>query len=238
MRRFPDWQERMIQQMNSLLGAVTSVAWLGLAAYLLVYLRKELQTILKNFANAEKGKLAVSAQGASIEWERSVVATAVNLTAAAITKPGGERDLTKIVNSVTAAAQTASGAAAGKSVLWVDDLPANNTYGVKALEAQHINVFISASTKDALDQVKAHDFAAIITDQRRVEGGVEDKEAGDHLVKALLQMGVTTPVILSTAWPDKQAARARGFFDATNSQHGVFEAVMRAIRERSAAPIH
>jgi hypothetical protein len=181
----------------------------------------------------------VGAQGASIEWERSVVATAVNLTAAAITQPGGEHDLSKIVNSITAAEQSAaSGAAAGKSVLWVDDLPANNMYEVKAWEAQHISVFVSPSTKDALDQVKAHHFAAIVTDQHRVEGGVEDKEAGDHLLKALLQMGVTVPVVLSTAWPDKQSARARGFFDATNSQHGVFEAVMRAIREKAAGPTH
>lgn len=226
----------MIQQLNGIIGGVSNLLWLCLAVYLLIYFRRQIGTLLDTVSKAQEGKFQAKAAGieGSIEWKRSVAETAVNLTAAALRKAGGEQELPRIVNSVAAAAEAGlPGAAAGKNVLWVDDEPQNNVYGVKALEAQGINVMTSTSTPDALEQCKANDFVAIVTDQRRVENGVEDREAGNHLLEALRRMGLTTPVILSTAFPDKSEARRRGFFDATNTQHGVFELVMRAIAEGS-----
>ena len=220
---------QMIETFTAGISAVTSLLWLGLAVCLLIYLRKPIAKFAENLSKAEKGKIELGAQHMSVQWERSIEA-AVNLTAAALKNEQGEQELPRIVNSMAASAEAmVSGAAAGKYLLWVDDEPANNAYAIKALEAQGINVFTSRSTREALDQIKTHDFAVIVTDQFRVENGAEDHQAGTHLLEKVRKLGVQTPVILSTAFPNKLEARARGFFDATNTQHGVYELVMHAI---------
>jgi CheY-like chemotaxis protein len=227
----------MIQALTGAISAATSLVWLGLIICLLIYLRKPITNLMENVSNAGRGKIELGPQRVSVEWERSIVTAAVNLTAAAFEKKQGEQELPRIVNSMVASvAATANGLpVAGKNLLWVDDQPENNAYGIKALEATGINVFTTRSTQEALDQIKMHDFAVIVTDQLRVEDGTEDHEAGTHLLEAVRKMKRQIPVILSTAFPNKLESKQRGFFDATNTQHGVYELVMQAITERSTA---
>lgn len=224
----------MIDTVTKAISDVTSLLWLGLTVCLVIYLRKPIFNIAENLSKAEKIKMELPQF--KFELERSIVA-AVNLTADALKKEQGEQELPRIVNSMAASVEAVvSGAAAGKNLLWVDDEPGNNTYGIKALESQGINVFTSRSTREALDQIKTYDFTVIVTDQLRVENGAEDHQAGTHLLEAVRKLGVRAPVILSTAFPNKLEARDRGFFDATNTQHGVYELVMQAItkeRQRS-----
>ncbi len=202
-----------------------------MAIFVLIYLRKPIFDLAVNLSKAEWGKFDLRRM--KFEWQRSIAATA-NLTAAAFKKEQGEQELPQIVNSMAASVEAVvSGVAAGKNLLWVDDQPENNTYGVKALESQGINVVISRSTRDALEQIKKRDFAVIVTDQRRAENGTDDHEAGNHLLEAVRKLGFQTPVILSTAFPKKP--EGRDFFDATNTQHGVYELVMQAIAQRTTA---
>ncbi len=221
----------MIQAFTDMVSAITGLGWLTAVICLMIYLRRPIINLAENVANADKGRFEVSPQRVNVEWERSIVTAAVNLTAAAIKKDQAEQELPRIVNSVVTAANGA--AVAGKYLLWVDDQPGNNTYAIKALESQRINVVTSTSTREALEQFKTYHFAVVVTDQLRIEDGTEDHEAGTHLLEAVQKLGLQIPVILSTAFPNKLEAQQRGFFDATNTQCGVYELIMKAIKDRT-----
>jgi CheY-like chemotaxis protein len=223
----------MIEALTGAISAITSLLWLGVAVCVVIYFRRPIREVVENVARSPSGIIEISTRHIRVEW-RSIATAAANLTWAAFEKGQGEQELPRIVNSLATSVEVAaSGAAEGKNILWVDDQPENNIYGTRALESQGISVLTSRSTSEALEQIKRHDFVVIVTDQLRVENGAEDHEAGTHLLEAVRKEGVQTPVILSTAFPDKLKAQNRGFFDATNTQHGVYELVMRAITQRA-----
>jgi len=160
--------------------------------------------------------------------------------------PGVKLELRELRNRVAQAQEAADGASqqavfaltatgtigqlGGKRVLWVDDMPQNNEHGIKALQAQRIDVATSKSTQEALEQVQKRKFDVIITDQLRYEDGVRKDEAGYELIHRLQERGVKAPVILSTARPDREETHRRGFYGTATSQEGVFELVMRVIQ--------
>lgn len=103
------------------------------------------------------------------------------------------------------------------------------------MKAQYMRQLSPTSTRDALERFKTEHFAVIVTDQLRIQDGTKDHEAGTHFLEAVQKRRLQVPVILSTALPNKLEAQQRGFLDATNTQHGVFELVMKAIKERTTA---
>src|SRR5207247_2230654 len=121
------------------------------------------------------------------------------------------------------AATGAIGRLGGKRVLWVDDEPQNNEHGIKALQAQGVEVVICKTTQEALNKVERVKFDVIITDQLRHEDGIRKDRAGYELIGQLRQAGVKVPVILSTAFPNEEEARRLGFYDTATTQNGLFE---------------
>ncbi len=90
-----------------------------------------------------------------------------------------ERDIQRVVTSVATAAGCAAVArSVGKHILWVDDIPQNNEYGVRALRAQGFEVVECQSTREALEEVKRGPFDVIITDMYREGDGVDPNKAG------------------------------------------------------------
>lgn len=89
-----------------------------------------------------------------------------------------------------------SGPAEHLPILWVDDRPENNVSIVNALTRLDIPVTIARTTEEALGLVDAGEFALIISDLGRVEGGVQQDMAGRDLLVALRERGITTPVIV------------------------------------------
>jgi CheY-like chemotaxis protein len=139
----------------------------------------------------------------------------------------------QIANSLSQAAKTGEiRQLGGMRVLWVDDEPQNNEHGIKALQSQGVEVITSRTTADALTKAKEGRFDAIVTDQLRFEDGVKKDTAGCELIRQLRGIGVEVPVILSTAFPNRAEAQSAGFYDVTNTQHGVFELVMKAMSSR------
>jgi CheY-like chemotaxis protein len=195
--------------------------------------------------NSSITEITLSLTGVTIRRKIEEAAeTAVNLGAGAVVdkvKAGIElskvgksvaKDLRQIARTIAEAIPTrAISRLAVKRVLWVDDEPQNNEYATNALRAQGIEVVQCISTREALEEVKKGKFDVIITDQLRVEDGIRKYTAGNELLRALRDSGVKVPVILSTAFPDHEKARSAGFYDTTNTQHGVFELVMQAIQK-------
>ncbi len=119
------------------------------------------------------------------------------------------------------------------SVLWVDDIPTNNTYQRQALEALGIRFTISKSTDDALNKLQLKQYDVIISDM----GRPPDRRAGYTLLEKLKEMNNNmnnnTPFIIYAAGkrPEHDAeARKRGAIGTTSNPQELFELVVNAIK--------
>lgn len=79
---------------------------------------------------------------------------------------------------------------AGKTILWVDDNPQNNSYFVENFHSEGVVVDLAISTDEAQDKMKRREYDAIITDIMRPEG---DK-AGIELVKLIRKRNSAVPI--------------------------------------------
>src|SRR5207248_1903235 len=77
-------------------------------------------------------------------------------------------------------------------VLWVDDRPNNNIHERKAFEAIGLRFTIARSTEEALNILRDHSFAAIISDM----GRPPDARAGYTLLDQLRGQGDKTPFVI------------------------------------------
>jgi CheY-like chemotaxis protein len=82
-----------------------------------------------------------------------------------------------------------------RSILWVDDNPKNNEIPVQVLKALQATVVQALSTRQALAQLKARKFDAIVSDMGRREGMLE----GYALLHEVRRMGLTIPYFIFAA---------------------------------------
>jgi CheY-like chemotaxis protein len=119
-------------------------------------------------------------------------------------------------------------------VLWVDDRPQNNIYERKAFEAVGLRFTLAESTDEALNQIKANRFAAIISDMGRREGPRE----GYKLLDTIRERGDTTPFFIyasSDAPEHKRETVEHGGQGCTNNPPELFRMVTTAVIRRGAA---
>jgi CheY-like chemotaxis protein len=115
-----------------------------------------------------------------------------------------------------------------KQILWVDDLPNNNVYERKAFESFGIEFTLAESTGQALDILKQHRFAAIISDMGRAEGPRE----GYKLLAEVRSSDSETPFFIyagSRAVQHKREAQERGAQGTTNIASELIDMVIAAI---------
>lgn len=96
-----------------------------------------------------------------------------------------------------------------KSILWVDDHPENNTYGMRYFQDNGIEVAVALSTEQALSLTEHNSYAVIVSDMVRREGPRE----GYVLLDALRQRGDSTPFIVFSGFDspeDKLETERRG----------------------------
>ena len=90
----------------------------------------------------------------------------------------------------------ASTQAAVKAVLWVDDVPANNSLFVDNIRSLGIEVIQESSTDAGLAKYSSRAFDVVITDMGRKEGLVFNAQAGLEFVRALRDRGARCPIIV------------------------------------------
>jgi len=83
-----------------------------------------------------------------------------------------------------------------RAVLWVDDIPSNNNWERRALEAYGVRFVLAHDTSEA-ERLAAENgpFAAIISDM----GRPGDRQAGYTLLKRFREAGVKTPYFIYTS---------------------------------------
>lgn len=115
-----------------------------------------------------------------------------------------------------------------KQLLWVDDNPDNNTNERQAFEALGLRFTLALSTKEALEYISQHQYAAIISDMGRKEGPRE----GYALLDTLRKQGNQTPLFFyasSNAPEHKQETLTHGGQGCTNRAQELFQMVTRVL---------
>jgi CheY-like chemotaxis protein len=120
---------------------------------------------------------------------------------------------------------------AGKSILWVDDRPANNIYERQAMEALGIRFTISTSTEEALQMLERESFDAVISDM----GRPPDSFAGYTLLDALKRRGEYPPFVIyagSNAPEHRRETVERGGWGTTDRPQELFGLILSALQGR------
>ncbi len=104
----------------------------------------------------------------------------------------------------------------GKAILWVDDNPANNELGVRALRKLQLDVEQATSTEQGLAAMDRRHFDLVVSDM----GRGDNMRAGYELLSAIRARGMTVPFLIfaGSDGPEfRREAAERGAQLSTNS---------------------
>ncbi len=120
----------------------------------------------------------------------------------------------------------------GKSILWVDDHPANNRLAERALKKFNLEVEQATSTEGSLDLLRQRRFDLIISDQ----GRGDDLQAGYGLLRSLRDAGNDIPFFIFSSLdkPEfRREAKERGAQLSTNDMLELVDNVIKILGSRS-----
>lgn len=81
-------------------------------------------------------------------------------------------------------------------ILWVDDHPSNNAFGIERLEKRGLDVRKELSTDAAMRALLEEEFDIVITDLGRRESGAERPFAGLELIEKMRSGNFRQPVLV------------------------------------------
>lgn len=119
----------------------------------------------------------------------------------------------------------------GRSILWVDDRPANNALAVRALRKFHLDVEEVLNTEAALAAMSRRHFDLVISDM----GRGDNNRAGYELLDEIRRRGSMVPFLIfsSSDKPEhRQEAMDRGAQLATNSIIELLDYIIKDLGER------
>jgi CheY-like chemotaxis protein len=197
--------------------------------FFLVRFRGALAEFLKNL-----GEFSFKLPGVEASAKRQEVAAAALGAAAATRTPGdGTPKADADPRDVVAALPSprSQRRLQGARILWVDDQPDNNRFERQALEALGIDIDISTSTEDALENIRRRSYDLIISDVWRPG----DARGGYRLLDEIRRTGYRTPFVIysgSRAPEHVREAREHGAIGATNMPQELITIVTDALTTR------
>lgn len=205
------------------IGAISSLAWPVLAGVALLVLLPTVRRIIASRGFTVKfGGAKISVQEASDQLRRQVedlqdhvvelkqrqgaIMSAVDSATAAIdASPSAHEDVRSLMSHAKVELRAAKEYEppperdVPKTVLWVDDKPANNAHEIAKLEeANRYRVDQAESTRGALEEIQRRTYDVIITDMGRREDGRFVPDAGLQLIRNVRDMRIATPIYVYT----------------------------------------
>ena len=118
----------------------------------------------------------------------------------------------------------------GKSILWVDDKPSNNTYESNLFRRLGANITTSLNTLDALEQLRNNRYDLILSDIHRDERGTSNPNAGYELLEELTKRQLGIPLIFYTGNVRKiDSQRSQSAFGAADVSKELSNLVFKAL---------
>jgi CheY-like chemotaxis protein len=212
-------------QIAHIIGAVTALLWVLLAAFVVWLLRQPLTAAVSRLATFEAFgvKFALSggaALDAAIELAEKNPVWPVEVPAAdrkaALDRANANRSVFE-----------------GAEILWVDDRPSNNRNEARMLRSFGALVTFAATTDEALDALRAgteqhHAFDLILSDISR-DLPASDQTAGLTMLPRLRSAGFHQPAIYYIGRPNADAGVPAGAFGVTNRPDQLLQLVIDAL---------
>jgi CheY-like chemotaxis protein len=227
--------EKLTKLTEALASLVQALGWPLLVLLALIYFGAPLKKFLRDVSEFT---FRAGASGLEATAKRQQIEAAAMLGAAS-TKPGPSatdkpvpdeekaREIASVVNQTVKPGLVRRLGEA--SILWVDDIPSNNVYERRALEALGIRFTLSTYTEDALEKIRLNRYDVIISDM----GRPSDRRAGYTLLEEKQKLGDKAPFIIystSNRPEHKTEARRRGAFGNTSDPQELFQLVLSAIQ--------
>jgi CheY-like chemotaxis protein len=165
----------IINALSSLLGLIT---WLIAIPFLI-------------FAWRRAKEIKISMFGIEATFQQSVEAAAA-IGAATVQRASADQPATEIrAAEIARTVNAAMSGSSGKSILWVDDRPANNEFERRALKALGMEINISYDTEEALRKLNGKRYDLVISDMARPSG----EQAGYALLDKIRNSKLDIPII-------------------------------------------
>jgi CheY-like chemotaxis protein len=203
----------LINALSSVLGLVT---WLIAIPFLI-------------FAWRRAKEIKISIFGIEATFQQRVEAAAAIGAATAQRASDGQSTPEIRTAEIARTVNEAMAGAKGKSVLWVDDKPANNEFERRALKALGIEVDISYDTDEALRELNRRRYDLVISDMSRPSG----QQAGYILLDRLAEKKSGTPIIFyvgSSPNSRQEEAGNRGAYALTSDPQELLKRVTQALK--------
>ncbi len=115
----------------------------------------------------------------------------------------------------------------GKSILWVDDNPADNELAVRALRKLQLDVEQATSTDQGLTAMKRRHFDLVISDM----GRGQDLRAGYELLTAIRSQGIQVPFLIFAGSDTPEFRREAALNGAQLSTNDMLELMDKIIEQ-------
>lgn len=208
-----------IDAAHALSSAINIVGWLlGAVLLWIAWRRNSIKSFQVGPVNFQMEQAAVEATAtAARDWQAKAPMQTFDL--GRIRETVGRAFRPAVLDNLT-----------GRSVLWVDDRPANNALAVRALRKFHLDVEEVTSTEAALDVMQRRHFDLVISDM----GRGDNKRAGYELLAEMRRKGSMVPFLIfsSSDRPEfRQEAMDRGAQLSTNSIVELLDYIIRDLGE-------
>ncbi len=197
-----------MDELAKVLSALSALAWPVVFAVLLFKLYEPIRKLVDSAsgrkftlkvagnelsmeeASEQQGKIVRDLQLKLAELEKQLSASAAVPSAAR--PPGAAASMAPRAPMAARPAGPAAPSAPARRILWVDDMPRNNSFLIAALQERGVRVDTATSTDEGLARAKASRYDAVVSDMGRPEG----EQAGIDLTRQLKALQPQTPVFL------------------------------------------
>jgi CheY-like chemotaxis protein len=221
----------IVKLFDAITKLLNVLIWPGILLFILIRFGRDLRELFSSL-----GELSLKGAGFEASLKRKQAEVAAALSAAAASKPDGDKTRESVAKEAMIAADVVAEVvtprairrASRSTVLWVDDNPNNTSYERQALEALGVSFVLAISTDEALKKISRQRFDAIISDM----GRPPDSRAGYTLLDKLRSSGDQTPFIIYASSRDPEhiaESRRHGAIGCTNNANELFEMVLSAL---------
>ncbi|TRV41850.1 MAG: response regulator [Microcystis panniformis Mp_MB_F_20051200_S9] len=221
----------IVKLFDAITKLLNVLIWPAIILFILIRFGRELRDFFSSL-----GELSLKGAGFEASLKRKQAEVVAALSAAAASKPDGDKTRESVAKEVMIAADVVADfvtprairRASRSTVLWVDDNPNNNSYERQALEALGVSFVLAISTDEALKKISRQRFDAIISDM----GRPPDPRAGYTLLDKLRSSGDQTPFIIYASSREQEhvaESRRHGAIGCTNNANELFEMVLSAL---------
>ena len=201
-----------MESLAKLISALSSLAWPTLFGILLYKFYQPLKSLIES---ARSRKFIIKVAGNELTMEEASEQQRVIVTDIQSKLAEVEKRLASM-QAITLSTEPTNNIK-NKLILWVDDIPKNNSYLVAALQEKGHTVDIALSTDEAVRKFTSRSYDIVISDMGRPEDG----KAGISLAKKIRSLGSSVPFyIFCGGWASKNLrdeALSEGVTDITSS---------------------